>query len=156
MRIVLFKSEPRPLNRGAYCLVISLSKDAAIAVGVRPPHRFPAGYYCYVGSAMTNLKQRIARHISSNKRRRWHIDYLLDQAAVTAVLVFESNLRLECPLSQAVAGLADGLVMKGFGSSDCRCRTHLYYFLEDPLLFLETLGEKFFTPQSKLEIKALD
>jgi len=135
--------------------VISLARDTIMAVGARPPHKFPAGYYCYVGSAMNNLDKRIARHFSPEKRRRWHIDYFLDQAAITAVLTFESTRRRECALSQAVAGPADGLVMKGFGSSDCRCRTHLHYFREDPLPLLEKILQKFTPVRKKPKMKGL-
>lgn len=120
------------MSKGAYVLVIRLDKDSDIKVGKRPATRFPRGFYCYVGSAMNNLEARIGRHMSRDKRRRWHIDWLLEEAVIVDVRRIESPERLECRLSRDLAGLSGRVVMKGFGSSDCSCRTHLHYFKEDP------------------------
>jgi len=38
---------------------------------------FPAGWYVYTGSARNGLAQRVGRHLRHNKRKHWHIDYLL-------------------------------------------------------------------------------
>jgi Uri superfamily endonuclease len=91
---------------------------------------FPAGLYAYVGSALGigGLAARVARHRRGEKRRHWHIDYLLDHARIVDVYVDATGRRLECRWSQALlsyAGATEG--PRGFGASDCQCRTHLFY-----------------------------
>ncbi len=120
------------MNKGTYCLILLLAQDRQIAIGQRKRITFPRGYYVYVGSALNNLAQRIKRHCSSQKRRRWHIDWLLDAAVIVNVMVIPSPQRWECALSQRLAVLSQRVVMKGFGSSDCACLTHLHYFEDDP------------------------
>ena len=118
--------------KGTYALVMHLRKDETIPIG-RRPNRFRKGYYVYVGSALNNLEKRIARHESASKKMHWHIDYFLRHAEIIGVETIVSPERLECALSRGVKRLADSEPMKGFGSSDCRCGTHLYYFSENPL-----------------------
>ncbi len=92
-----------------------------------------SGYYVYAGSAMGGLAARLARHRRSEKRLRWHIDYLLHDpgARLLASLPFPGRRRLECALARQVAVLAEEEIPR-FGSSDCRCRSHLFYFTGDP------------------------
>ena len=88
---------------------------------------FKKGYYCYVGSALNNLEKRIARHKRKNKNKRWHIDYLTAYAKIIGVKTILTDNRIECKLSDKIAGIANGMVGR-FGSSDCKCRTHLSFF----------------------------
>lgn len=119
------------MSKGAYCLVMKLDRD--MRIGRRPHVRFPGGFYCYVGSAMNSIEKRLCRHISQEKRLHWHIDWFLEHASIVDVKRIESHERLECSLSRDIAGLSDGAVMRGFGSSDCRtCESHLHYFRENP------------------------
>ena len=60
------------MSKGTYSLLICLPEEKEIVVGGRKAS-FPAGYYVYVGSAMGGLDQRIRRHLSREKRKRWHI-----------------------------------------------------------------------------------
>ena len=120
------------VNKGAYCLVMRLDKDTDIAVGRRPLRRFPQGWFCYAGSALNNLDRRIARHRSMEKKRRWHIDFLLDHAMIVHVERILTRERIECDLSRALEAEARPAVMPGFGSSDCACRTHLHFFYKNP------------------------
>ncbi len=119
---------------------MSLPRATGIRVGRKGEQEFPPGFYVYVGSAMNNLEKRVARHMSKSKKMRWHIDYLLQHAGLEGVKMMESNKRIECEISRAVESLADRVPMEGFGSSDCRqCRSHLYYFREDPTERIERL-----------------
>ncbi len=116
---------------GAYILLLHLTQDEEIEVGRLGVTLFPRGEYAYVGSAMGGLDARIARHLRAEKKRHWHIDYLLERAAVAGVLEFESSDRIECELSDALAASgASTAPARGFGSSDCGCVSHLYYFGE--------------------------
>ena len=121
------------MTKGAYCLIMRLPHEKTIHVGTRPPVAFPAGYYCYVGSAMNSLEGRIRRHRSHDKRKHWHIDWFLEHADITDIKSIESKENIECELSHTVAVFADRVPMKGFGSSDCtNCEAHLYHFRENP------------------------
>ena len=97
--------------------------------------KFSAGYYCYIGSALNGrLYNRVKRHISrvSTKKKHWHIDFLLDfpDIKVIKVILVPSPVREECKLAKTIKKLSINEVI-GFGSSDCNCNSHLYYFGTD-------------------------
>lgn len=133
------------MTKGTYCLIMKLDSPSDIRIGRRPPLRFPRGFYCYVGSALNSLEKRTGRHMSRNKRLHWHIDYFLEHARIVGIKSIESQNRLECMVSREVAGLADGVPMEGFGSSDCSCRSHLHYFRANPSGRIEGVMEKWKT-----------
>ena len=83
------------MNKGVYYLIMKLDKAREIAVGRKGPLRFPAGFYCYVGSAMNSLEKRIARHVAREKRMHWHIDWLLEHARIVDVKRIETKRRLK-------------------------------------------------------------
>lgn len=122
---------------GIYTLIVSLSKDLSLNVGRFGPKDFPKGYYTYTGSAMgkgkTTLRRRISRHLRKEKRKHWHIDYLLanQNTQVTAVIAAQTNKRLECAINRQLkeTGKAE-IPVRGFGASDCEenCTSHLLFF----------------------------
>ncbi|WP_407454856.1 GIY-YIG nuclease family protein [Methanobrevibacter sp.] len=113
--------------KGCYCLIININDEKTIKIGKKlGKTTFKKGYYVYVGSAMNSLSARINRHLSNEKKLHWHVDYLLKNANITDVIYNESNLKIECELSQYLAAKTNGI--KDFGSSDCECESHLYYF----------------------------
>ena len=121
------------MGGGVYNLVIYLKGERRIQVGRLGCFGFPAGYYVYTGSALGGLEARIARHLRRQKRKWWHVDYLLEWAEVAAVRRIPTRERKECALNRKVAGLADAqVVAPGFGASDCGCETHLFFFETRP------------------------
>ncbi len=118
--------------RGAYCLVIKLDDDSRIKVGKLGVIDFKKGYYVYVGSAMNDIDTRVNRHLRKEKKKHWHIDYLLDKAKVVDVLKIPSEKKIECDVAKFFAGY--GKAVHGFGSSDCKCESHLFYFPKRPEL----------------------
>ena len=110
--------------RGSYVLLIRLPGASSIRVGRLGEMRFRAGTYAYVGSAMGGLRGRLRRHLRLQKRRRWHVDYLLDSARVTAIVTCETAERSECAIAGSLAGRFE--VIPGFGASDCACPGHLF------------------------------
>ena len=88
------------------------------------------GCYLYVGSARGPAgHRRVERHrrLSRGLARvgPWHIDRLLTAGRLLSLVAADTDDRLECALAGALA--AGGLeVVPGFGSSDCRCRGHLF------------------------------
>jgi Uri superfamily endonuclease len=109
-----------------YALLIRLERTCTIVVGALGPIRFEAGDYLYAGSAKSGLSSRIARHLRAEKRLRWHIDYLLRRATVRDVYTEAWAPGAECSLAERA--LRSGFALpgpRGFGSSDCRCPSHL-------------------------------
>jgi sugar fermentation stimulation protein A len=119
-------------NRGAYMLLLHLSRARTVTIGSLGRIRCAKGYYVYVGSALRNLTQRIARHRRGTGKRHWHIDYLRRQCRFCAAFPIATPDDIECELAGALGSIAQG-VIPGFGCSDCGCRSHLFHFSVDPL-----------------------
>ncbi len=117
--------------KGAYVLIVLLDEDKEITVGKLGKHYFPKGYYTYVGSGMKNLEKRIERHLRRKKKLRWHIDYLLKHGKVVDVIKFKSEKKIECSIARKISEIGR-IVVENFGSTDCKCRTHLFYFPYNP------------------------
>jgi len=111
--------------KGAYILIIKLEKPEEIIVGRLGRLLFRRGFYAYVGSAMNGIEQRVSHHLKREKNLHWHIDYLLKKGKMTDVLVAEGTKSLECVTAQGLGARLDSV--KGFGCSDCRCKSHLFY-----------------------------
>ncbi len=116
-------------NRGTYALVIFLPRAQTIRVGALGAFKFPRGYYLYIGSALNGLSARVARHLRRHdKKRFWHIDYLLEHARVVDVWTREGTARLECKWARTALALPNAqVVAPRFGASDCACTAHLDY-----------------------------
>lgn len=115
--------------KGTYCLLIALKKDSKIMVGKIGRINFKSGYYVYTGSALNSLVSRLKRHLSSEKKVFWHIDYLLDSvdAEIVEIVFAVDSGKWECLLADQISENADLSVPK-FGCSDCRCLSHLFFF----------------------------
>ncbi|MBS3818868.1 GIY-YIG nuclease family protein [bacterium] len=123
MRSNFFKED-----KGLYVLVIRLNQNCTIQPGRLSPFRFPAGTYLYVGRAQKDLLPRLQRHFRREKKFYWHIDYLLQKAEVEKAWVKPEDLD-ECGTVTRIkehTSDASQPVIK-FGSSDCRCHSHLFY-----------------------------
>ena len=117
------------MQKGIYQLLIRLPESAHIRIGKRGRFRFPKGYYVYTGSAENGLQGRVKRHLRKEKKRFWHIDHLLEHASVKAVLPFAGQREDECSLSlETLAMPGAQVIVPKFGSSDCRCPSHLVLF----------------------------
>lgn len=114
--------------KGSYILLIKLSGEQTITVGSLKSIHFPPGYYAYVGSALGGVEARVSRHLKTDKKLHWHIDYLLQKARVDDVIICETRDRIECTIAQALDSHFD--CIPGFGSSDCKCHSHLFLATE--------------------------
>jgi len=116
-------------DKGLYSLIIYLPETKDIKIGKLGIYRFDKGYYIYTGSALNNLEARIKRHLSDNKKLHWHIDYLLEYAQVVHIITLHTERKkLECALNQSIFYFLEGEVMvPKFGSTDCKCGSHLAY-----------------------------
>lgn len=116
------------MTPGVYQLHLNLPKTVRLKVGKLGTFLFPAGCYIYTGSALNGLEARLTRHQRQRKKLRWHIDYFLRHARIESIMVLPTRQRLECAVNERVLKQPGAqVVAKGFGSSDCRCPTHLVY-----------------------------
>lgn len=112
--------------KGVYVLIIQVSNDAEVTAGALGKLPFKKGWYAYVGSAQNNLEKRVRRHLGKEKRKFWHIDYLLDDEAAKVIAVFhkQADKTEECAVAEAIG--ERGEPINGFGASDCNCMSHLF------------------------------
>lgn len=139
--------------KGSYILLVELATEKNVLIGKLGYLFFPKAFYAYVGSAMNGLEARLARHLRKEKGLHWHIDYLLKEAEIADIILCfsepfafchseglaealskakgqrpknlaQGKLRMECFLARALAKEFQSI--SSFGSSDCKCKSHLY------------------------------
>ena len=116
-------------DSGTYALVIVLNTNLNLRVGRLGIHSLIPGYYVYVGSALGGLSSRLMHHWKLDKRLHWHIDYFLQEATIAQIWFALGQDKLECTWDVIVKDLPRATSsIAGFGTSDCRCRSHLTYF----------------------------
>ena len=120
-------------DSGVYMVVVKLEEDKTIVTGKLQFSKYKSGYYVYAGSAKVNLVKRIKRHRNKNKKTfHWHIDYLTAVADEIKTFGIYTNRFSECDIAKGLSDIG-GSRIHGFGSSDCKCTSHLYYFKENPV-----------------------
>ncbi|GAB4112174.1 MAG: GIY-YIG nuclease family protein [Candidatus Caldatribacteriota bacterium] len=88
---------------------------------------FKKGDYLYLGSAKGFLNTRLQRHLNRKKRNFWHIDYLLENKKASILKIWIINQEVECSTARIFCQDKNTKVIrKKFGSSDCRCISHLF------------------------------
>jgi Uri superfamily endonuclease len=128
-----------PRQPGSYLLVLTLTAEKDIKVGSLGLLKFPSGWYAYAGSAFGpgGLSARLGRHLEPVCKRHWHIDFLRTEALVAEAWVAVGPPNREhlwaCLLTQRPW---NGQGVSGFGSSDCRCPSHLVHFHRRPQIGL--------------------
>ena len=112
--------------KGIYCLIIKVKNNIKVKIGSLGFLEFKKGHYAYIGSAQNNLKKRVERHLMKNKKKFWHIDYLLANKNVNIERVFykKADKQQECKLSSFLSKVEKPV--NNFGCSDCRCISHLF------------------------------
>ncbi len=119
-------------NGGAYRLHLRISRAAWIEAGRLGRWRLLPGNYLYVGSARTNLAQRVARHVrlatEKEGRRHWHIDGVLLHRYARLVRAEALPGATECDLAHELLQQGAGVPIPGFGATDCRtgCPAHFF------------------------------
>jgi len=137
------------MDTGVYSLLIELKKNQKIKIGNLGKFEFPKGFYIYTGSAMNSLEKRIDRHLRKNKKKFWHIDYLLSNknAQIISILKIKTKERIECKLNKEIfKNLKGKILIKKFGSSDCNCKSHLIYLgnkIQQNQIIFDEIVERF-------------
>lgn len=130
---------------GTYALILRATSRQTAQVGQLGRLAMQPGFYVYVGSALGSggLKARVGHHLRPVKRPHWHIDYLRRETECVAIWYAYGTVRQECVWADAFSSLRGSTIpLPGFGSSDCRCSAHLYFFDRMPLrpIFRNALG----------------
>jgi Uri superfamily endonuclease len=122
--------------KGSYILVILIEKDIEILIGALGKIKFQKGFYFYVGSAMgsygsSTLANRVKRHLMNKDKKsiHWHIDYLLNDIKTILIKIYliPSIDPIECFIAGELFKVSKNYI-KNFGSTDCKCKSHLFYF----------------------------
>ena len=72
---------------------------------------------------------RLKHHSKVSKKPHWHLDYLRAETEFHEAYALCSPERKECEWAGLMAqNEVASEPLKGFGSSDCQCSTHLFYF----------------------------
>jgi Uri superfamily endonuclease len=124
-------------RKGTYLLILRLKVRRRITVGKLGAFDFAAGYYGYAGSAFGpgGLAGRIGHHLKPVATPRWHIDYLRKKAVIEKIWISTQAEKREHAWAGTLSGMGGVIAaVTGFGSSDCRCVTHLVYFQAKPVI----------------------
>lgn len=123
------------IEPGTYALMLTSQRTGSVRIGRLGDFALQSGFYIYVGSAFGpgGLAARIRHHRQIAARPHWHIDYLRAACDLAEVWFTTSAGRHEHSWAKAVAQMAGATVpMPGFGSSDCACEAHLFWFKHPP------------------------
>ncbi|EAZ89744.1 GIY-YIG nuclease family protein [Crocosphaera chwakensis] len=131
------KCLPLPSQTGTYCLVFYCSILSQVTVGKLGIYQIVPGYYCYIGSAFGRggLQSRIERHLKINKRHHWHLDYIRPYLEPIEFCYTTDSIKREHQWSDLFLKEENSSIpINKFGSSDCHCSTHLFYYKVKPKL----------------------
>ena len=119
---------------GTYLMLLECRKTTRLSIGQLGNMNVVPGFYLYVGSAYGpgGIEARLRHHHKIATRAHWHIDYL---RIVANILEVWCVYRTRCEHDWARHLMNDesaSLPLTGFGSSDCDCASHLFYFTRRP------------------------
>ena len=109
----------------SYVLFLKVRRNIKVTVGRLGKIKFSKGYYLYVGSAKRGIESRLNRHILKDKNLFWHVDYLLKSPYTVIDEVWVAQGKKECSVASLLKEHFD--FVERFGSSDCRCKSHLFF-----------------------------
>lgn len=120
---------------GTYALVLHALRAEPVCIGRLGRLEVQPGFYAYVGSALGpgGVAARVHRHARGSAARHWHVDHLRVRTRLVEAWYTHASEALEHVWAAALASMrAVSLPLPGFGSSDCTCRAHLFFFATRP------------------------
>lgn len=120
---------------GTYAIIFFSRDEKSVQIGRLGTLKLRKGSYIYIGSAFGTggLKGRISRHLLGRKSRHWHVDHLRTVVTPYEVWYTTDSAVREHAWARVIAQWQGASIpLKGFGSSDCRCDSHLYFFDKAP------------------------
>jgi Uri superfamily endonuclease len=73
------------------------------------------------------VRARVSRHLRTDKPNHWHIDYLREFAIPLEIWVSYETEQFEHRWAQVFYESKGMTPVQGFGCSDCKCYSHLFY-----------------------------
>ncbi|HOO75822.1 MAG TPA: GIY-YIG nuclease family protein [Tepiditoga sp.] len=128
------------MNKGTYLLLIKTEENINIIIKKKEV-LIEKGLYCYVGSAMKNLHQRVGRHIdykSGKYNKHWHVDNLLEKGNVIFSVIIPDGIYREERISKKMSESFKSV--KNFGASDLKVDSNLF-IIENRNSFFDILKE---------------
>jgi len=125
------------IKTGTYVLIFHLESNCRPTVGKLGSFPFPAGWYAYAGSAHGpgGLAARVGHHLRIATHPHWHMDYLRPHGNIAEIWYGHGPAVDEHRWAADLRWMAGSRApIPGFGSSDCRCDTHLIYFPNRPAI----------------------
>lgn len=119
---------------GTYVLILMSRGASAVQIGRWGVLAVEPGYYLYVGSAFGpgGVRSRVLRHCQEAKKKHWHIDYLRDLVEPIGAWYSHSPERIEHQWAEIFSSSSSLKDIQNFGSSDCRCDSHLFHTTRKP------------------------
>lgn len=122
-------------NKGSYALILRCDRSESILIGQLGQMRLQTGFYIYAGSAFGpgGVNARLRHHYQIAANPRWHLDYLRAGCEPMEHWFTHDPERREHDWAATLLTLPGfNAPMQGFGSSDCRCKTHLAFSAQQP------------------------
>ncbi len=116
---------------GTYVLTLAAEVSHRIVVGKLGSIDIRPGFFLYVGSAFGpgGLAARLGHHLRPASSLHWHIDNLKGCLVPADVWVSADPCRREHEWAAVLVAMPGAVMpLAGFGASDCRCSSHLYFF----------------------------
>ncbi|AFZ70524.1 hypothetical protein Calag_0782 [Caldisphaera lagunensis DSM 15908] len=86
------------------------------------------GYIIYIGSAGNGLNNRLRRHLTKNKKLRWHIDYVTNNKSVEPSIIYYKEGLYGVKIEDELSSLFYSKFLKidNLGATDSKM-PHMYY-----------------------------
>ncbi len=126
-----------PSQPGTYCLVLHCLSSSSVTIGKLGMYQINPDYYCYIGSAFGRggLHSRLNRHLQIDKSQHWHLDYLRPYLNPVKIYYSTNIIKQEHQWAELLLQHKKySIPINKFGSSDCRCSSHLFYYQLKPKL----------------------
>jgi len=120
---------------GTYALLLHAAEARPLEIGRLGRLELRRGFYVYVGSAFGpgGLPARLRHHLKPATRPHWHIDYLRPATRLVEIWYSHDEAVQEHAWADGIRRMRSASIpLPGFGSSDCRCPSHLSFHPERP------------------------
>ena len=125
---------------GSYLLVLKNENKKRIQAGKLGTVSFEKGYYVYAGSALRGLDSRVSRYSRKRKKVFWHIDFIAPyHMSIERVFAIRRPDKIESKIVNALQSICNDHV-KGFGASDSKAKSHLFFFKKPPFRLKEFMN----------------
>jgi Uri superfamily endonuclease len=118
--------------QGTYLLLTDCQRRLEVKIGGLGTLHTRQGYYVYIGSAFGpgGLASRLRRHLKNSAgKKHWHLDYLRPVVNICGIWLSCRPERLEHHWAELLLKRPEcDIPLARFGASDCKCKSHLFYF----------------------------